>query len=77
MAKAKNLTFTSDLENLANANVYIVTVPTPIDENNTPDLTPLIKSSQLIASVISSGDIVIYESTVYPDATERVRIPPV
>ncbi|EPJ45824.1 MAG: UDP-glucose/GDP-mannose dehydrogenase [Osedax symbiont Rs1] len=75
MAKAKNLTFTSDLEDLANANVYIVTVPTPIDENNTPDLTPLIKSSQMIASVISRGDIVIYESTVYPGATEEVCIP--
>ncbi len=75
MAKAKNLTFTSDLENLATANVYIVTVPTPIDENNTPDLTPLIKSSQMIASVISRGDIVIYESTVYPGATEEVCIP--
>ncbi len=75
MSKAKQLSFTSDLSAIENANVYIVTVPTPIDDNNTPDLTPLRKSSQMISQVISDGDIVIFESTVYPGATEEVCIP--
>lgn len=72
---AKGLKFSSDITTLKNSNVYIVTVPTPIDENNAPDLTPLRHSSAMLAGVIKKGDIVIYESTVYPGATEEVCIP--
>ncbi len=69
------LNFTTQI-NTANAcNIYIVTVPTPIDKNKRPDLTPLIKASELIASVLNHDDIVIYESTVYPGATEEVCVP--
>lgn len=72
---AENLTFTSSIEGLSECNVYIVTVPTPIDSQKNPDLTPLIKASQSIAKVINKGDIVVYESTVYPGATEDDCIP--
>ena len=72
---AAGLSFSTDLVTLKGPNVYIVTVPTPIDENNAPDLTPLIKSSQMLSGVISRGDVVIYESTVYPGATEEVCVP--
>ncbi|WP_086482174.1 Vi polysaccharide biosynthesis UDP-N-acetylglucosamine C-6 dehydrogenase TviB [Oceanospirillum sanctuarii] len=72
---ASGLEFSSDIKTIENSNVYIVTVPTPIDENNAPDLTPLRKSSAMLATVIKKGDIVIYESTVYPGATEEVCIP--
>ncbi|QJR81527.1 nucleotide sugar dehydrogenase [Alteromonas pelagimontana] len=73
--KTKNVKFTSDLSELKEANIYIVTVPTPIDENHQPDLNPLISSSSAIAQVIDKGDIIIYESTVYPGATEEVCVP--
>ncbi|OUS25764.1 Vi polysaccharide biosynthesis protein VipA/TviB [Gammaproteobacteria bacterium 45_16_T64] len=69
------LTLTSELEALRSANVYIVTVPTPIDEFNSPDLTPLKRASGLIGEVIASQNIVIYESTVYPGCTEEVCVP--
>lgn len=72
---AKFLSYTSNLEDLAACNVYIITVPTPIDEFKRPDLTPLIKASEAVGKVISKGDIVIYESTVYPGATEEDCIP--
>jgi UDP-N-acetyl-D-galactosamine dehydrogenase len=72
---AKLLSFTSDPEDIKTANVYIVTVPTPIDEHKQPDLTPLIKASETLGKVIKKGDIVIYESTVYPGATEDDCIP--
>lgn len=72
---AKLLSFTSDVEDLKSATIYIVTVPTPIDEHKQPDLTPLIKASETLGSVIKKGDIVIYESTVYPGATEDDCIP--
>ncbi|NRQ01197.1 Vi polysaccharide biosynthesis UDP-N-acetylglucosamine C-6 dehydrogenase TviB [Marinobacterium sp. xm-d-530] len=75
LAKASGLKFSSELHDLEGCDTYIVTVPTPIDENNAPDLTPLRKSSAMLASVIKSGDVVIYESTVYPGATEEVCIP--
>lgn len=75
LRSATKLQFTSDLQQLKDANVYIVTVPTPIDEFKQPDLTPLLKASQALASVIGSGDVVIYESTVYPGATEEVCVP--
>ena len=75
LAEASNLKYTDELEALKKANIFIVTVPTPIDEYNTPDLVPLEKSSESIGKVLKKGDIVIYESTVYPGATEEVCIP--
>ncbi len=67
--------FTSNLEDISTCNIYIVTVPTPIDKNKRPDLTPLIKASESIGKVLKKGDIVIYESTVYPGATEEDCVP--
>lgn len=66
---------TTELEGIKDCNFYIVTVPTPVDKNNRPDLTPLIKASETVGKVISKGDIVVYESTVYPGATEEDCIP--
>jgi UDP-N-acetyl-D-galactosamine dehydrogenase len=66
---------TTDISLLKSCNVYIITVPTPIDKHHQPDLTPIIKASESVASIMSSGDIVIYESTVYPGATEEVCVP--
>lgn len=66
---------TADLQAIANCNYYIVTVPTPVDKNNRPDLTPLYKSSETVAKVLKAGDIVIYESTVYPGVTEDECVP--
>ncbi len=70
-----SLSFISDIQLAADCNIYIVTVPTPIDKNKRPDLTPLIKASESIAAVLKRDDIVIYESTVYPGATEEVCVP--
>ena len=75
LAAAKGLTFTSSLEDVRHCQVFIVTVPTPIDEFKTPDLTPLIRASESVGKVLKQGDIVIYESTVYPGATEEVCVP--
>lgn len=75
LQQANQLTFTSDLENLKDCNFFIVTVPTPIDDYKQPDLTPLIKASTSIGQILKVGDIVVYESTVYPGATEEVCIP--
>ncbi len=72
---AKFLTFSTNPEDLRKCNVFIVTVPTPIDEHKRPDLTPLIKASETIGKVLKAGDIVIYESTVYPGATEEDCVP--
>lgn len=69
------LFFTSKLEDLIDCNYFVVTVPTPVDKNNRPVLTPLIKASETVGSVIKKGDIVIYESTVYPGATEEDCVP--
>ncbi len=69
------LSYTDELGEIAACNVYIVTVPTPIDANNRPDLTPLVKSSETVGRVLKQGDIVIYESTVYPGVTEEVCVP--
>jgi UDP-N-acetyl-D-galactosamine dehydrogenase len=69
------LYLTSKLDEIKDCNVYIVTVPTPVDKNNRPDLTPLIKASESIGKVIKKGDIVIYESTVYPGCTEEDCVP--
>jgi UDP-N-acetyl-D-galactosamine dehydrogenase len=71
----KGLVFTSKEEDIKPCEVYIVTVPTPIDKNNAPDLTPLINASEMIGRVVSKGDIVIYESTTYPGCTEEDCIP--
>ena len=75
LASAKQLRFSSDINELSECNFYIVTVPTPIDKHKQPDLTPLIKASTAIGNVLETGDIVVYESTVYPGATEEVCIP--
>lgn len=75
LKQAELLSYSSALDDLRSANVYIVTVPTPIDEHRQPDLTPLIKASETLGKVIKAGDIVIYESTVYPGATEEDCIP--
>ena len=75
LKEAGKLSYTTDLEQLRACNVFIVTVPTPIDEYKRPDLTPLVKSSESIGKVLKKGDIVIYESTVYPGATEEVCVP--
>lgn len=75
LAGAQRLRFTSDLEDIRRCNVYIVTVPTPIDSARRPDLTPLVKASEALGKVLKRGDIVIYESTVYPGCTEEVCIP--
>lgn len=72
---AKDLQFSAKKNDLKNCNVYIVTVPTPIDKYMQPDLTPLIKASEMLGGVINKGDVVIYESTVYPGATEEDCIP--
>jgi len=75
LSEAKKLSFTTDIKALKSSNVYIITVPTPIDDYKLPDLTPLISASTAIGKIISKGDIVIYESTVYPGATEDDCIP--
>ena len=71
----KGLKVTSDLNEIKEANIYIVTVPTPIDKHKIPDLTPLYKASETVGKVLKKGDIVIYESTVYPGATEEDCVP--
>lgn len=75
LSSASQLVFSSDEDILNECQIYIVTVPTPIDENNAPDLTPLQKASELLGRYVKAGDLVIYESTVYPGATEEVCIP--
>lgn len=72
---AEHLSYTDHLDDLRDANVFIVTVPTPIDDHKRPDLSPLIKASESVGKVIKRGDVVIYESTVYPGATEEDCIP--
>jgi UDP-N-acetyl-D-glucosamine/UDP-N-acetyl-D-galactosamine dehydrogenase len=74
-AKKSGLFITSGIEDIKNCNIYIVTVPTPVDKNNRPDLTPLVMASETVGKVISKGNIVIYESTVYPGCTEEDCIP--
>jgi UDP-N-acetyl-D-galactosamine dehydrogenase len=72
---ASNLTYSTSLDILKGCDIFIVTVPTPIDKNKRPDLTPLEKSSETISKVLKKGDIVIYESTVFPGCTEEVCVP--
>ena len=71
----KGLFLTTDIGEIRRCNTYIVTVPTPVDKNNRPDLTPLVKASETIGKVIGDGDLVIYESTVYPGCTEEDCLP--
>jgi UDP-N-acetyl-D-galactosamine dehydrogenase len=75
LASAEQLSYSSALEDIQDCNVYVVTVPTPIDAARRPDFDPLLKSSQAIGSILKRGDIVIYESTVYPGVTEEVCVP--
>lgn len=75
LADSQHISYSCNVDDLKSCNVYIVTVPTPIDKHKQPDLTPLVKASAMLAGVVAKNDIVIYESTVYPGATEEVCIP--
>ena len=75
LAQSSKLMYTAQLDELKSCNFFIVTVPTPIDEFKQPDLTPLVKASTSIGQVLKKGDVVVYESTVYPGATEEICIP--
>jgi UDP-N-acetyl-D-galactosamine dehydrogenase len=75
LLRATHLRFSSDMQELRDAQVYIVTVPTPVDKAKRPDLAPLINASAMLGGVLKKGDVVIYESTVYPGATEEVCVP--
>jgi UDP-N-acetyl-D-glucosamine/UDP-N-acetyl-D-galactosamine dehydrogenase len=75
LQEANTLTYSANVYDLKACNVYIVTVPTPIDEHKQPDLTPLVKASEMLGKVVSKGDTIIYESTVYPGATEEICLP--
>ncbi len=77
LAGTTMLSFSDNVSDLKNCNVYVVTVPTPIDDHKQPDLTHLIKASEMLGKVLSRGDIIIYESTVYPGATEEECVPAV
>jgi UDP-N-acetyl-D-galactosamine dehydrogenase len=77
LADSEFISYSTDVGDLKACNIYIVTVPTPIDKNKQPDLSPLVKASAMLAKVINKGDIIIYESTVYPGATEEVCLPEV
>lgn len=74
-ALADGFVCSSNIDDIRDCNIYVVTVPTPVDKNNAPDLTPLIRASETVGRVISNGDIVIYESTVYPGVTEEDCVP--
>ena len=67
--------FTTGIEDISNSNIYIITVPTPVDKNNKPDLKPIISASQNIGALLEKGNIVIYESTVFPGCTEEICVP--
>ncbi|RAL20513.1 Vi polysaccharide biosynthesis UDP-N-acetylglucosamine C-6 dehydrogenase TviB [Lujinxingia litoralis] len=75
LVSAQKLRYTTELNDIADCNVYVVTVPTPIDEHKRPDLSPLESASRSVGAVLNKGDVVIYESTVYPGATEEVCVP--
>jgi UDP-N-acetyl-D-galactosamine dehydrogenase len=72
---SQHLRYTSNLQELQTAQIFIVTVPTPVDQANRPDMSPLVKASETVGKVLKAGDIVIYESTVYPGATEEICVP--
>ena len=75
LQEATKLSYTTDAKDIQNCNIFIVTVPTPIDENKKPDLTPLVNASKTVGRLLKKDDLVIYESTVYPGATEEVCVP--
>ncbi|MDR0664991.1 MAG: Vi polysaccharide biosynthesis UDP-N-acetylglucosamine C-6 dehydrogenase TviB [Helicobacteraceae bacterium] len=75
LKRSARLSFSADIEDIKSANIYIVTVPTPIDSHKNPDLAPLLKASETVGKVLSKGDIVVYESTVYPCCTEEECVP--
>ena len=75
LVAAKHLAYSNRLEDIADCGVFIVTVPTPIDKANRPDLTPLVKASETVGKAMKAGSVVIYESTVYPGCTEEVCVP--
>ncbi len=75
LAQAVHLRYSDDIEDTRESNIYIVTVPTPIDQHNQPETTPLERASRSIATVLKPGDLVIYESTVYPGMTEEICVP--
>ncbi len=75
LKSAENLSFTADFQKIKQCNFYIVTVPTPIDSSNQPDLSPLKTASEMLSQVISENDVVVYESTVYPGTTEEICVP--
>jgi UDP-N-acetyl-D-galactosamine dehydrogenase len=75
LASAKHLSYSCEIEDLRSAQIYIITVPTPVDNANRPDMTPLIRASATVGMVLKKGDVVIYESTVYPGATEEICVP--
>ena len=75
LKSAEHLVFSSELNDIIECNIYVVTVPTPIDEFNSPDLKPLKHASKMLGGLIKKGDIVIYESTVFPGCTEEICIP--
>jgi UDP-N-acetyl-D-galactosamine dehydrogenase len=75
LSEVKNLTFAAHPAEIADCNVYVVTVPTPIDEHCNPDLTPLVRASSMLGRILKPGDVVVYESTVYPGAVEEVCVP--
>ena len=75
LKEAASLSFTSDITHLSDCNIYIVAVPTPVDKHKRPDLSPLISSSEMVGGVLNAGDVVVFESTVYPGATEEVCVP--
>ncbi len=75
LQEAVQLSYSSQMDELKACQIYIVTVPTPVDQANRPDMTPLVKASETVGKVLKTGDIVIYESTVYPGATEEVCVP--
>ncbi len=73
--KFHGLSFTSAIENIKDCNLFIITVPTPVDKNNCPNLTPILQSSKMVGEILKKGDLVIYESTVYPGVTEEECVP--
>lgn len=75
LSKATQLLYTCNIEDIRQADIFIVTVPTPIDDVNRPDMTPLLRASETVGKVLKAGDVVVYESTVYPGATEEVCVP--
>ena len=75
LAQALHLRYSCDTQDLKDVQIFIVTVPTPVDQANRPDMSPLVKASETVGKVLKAGDIVIYESTVYPGATEEVCVP--